>query len=101
KDSWEVKIKNEKSNRLEHKRADFVFIGAGGGAIPLLQKTGISESEALGGFPISGEFLMCTNEEIVSKHHAKVYGKETKGTPTMSVSTLDRCHIIYNEILIF
>src|SRR5699024_10436190 len=80
---------------------DFVSIGAGGGAIPLLQNTGIPESKALGGFPISGEFLMCTNEEIVSKHHAKVYGKEPKGTPPMTVPHLDRRHIDNQDILLF
>lgn len=101
KGSWEVKVKNEEANRLEHIRADFVFIGAGGNAIPLLQNTGIPESKALGGFPISGEFLMCTNEEIVSKHHAKVYGKEPKGTPPMTVPHLDRRHIDNKDILLF
>src|SRR5699024_6673451 len=101
KGSWEVKIKNEEANRLEHIRADFVFIGAGGGAIPLLQNTGIYESEALGGLSITGKVLMCTNEEIVSKHHATVYGKEPKGTPPMTVPHLDRRHIGNKYILLF
>src|SRR5699024_4291822 len=78
--TWEVKVRNYQDDTLEHHKANFVFIGAGGGAIPLLQKTNIPESKGIGGFPISGEFLVCTNPEIVQQHDAKVYGKEPKGT---------------------
>lgn len=99
--SWEVKVRNFEDNTLEHLKADFVFIGAGGGAIPLLQKTGIPESKRMGGFPISGEFLVCTNPEIVKQHHAKVYGKEPEGTPPMTVPHLDRRHIENEDSLLF
>src|SRR5699024_6021887 len=101
KGSWAVNVKNEDANRLEHLRADVVFMGAGGQAIPLLQDRRLPESKALGGCPISGEFLMCTNKEIVNKHHAKVYGKEPKVTPPMTVPHLDRRHIDNKDILLF
>lgn len=70
-------------------RAPFVFIGAGGNALPLLQQTGIAEIEGFGGFPISGQWLRCTNPKIVQRHHAKVYGKAAVGAPPMSVPHLD------------
>src|SRR5699024_7383031 len=101
KGSREVEVKHEEANRLQHCRADCVFIGEEGIASPLLQNTGHPESKALGGVPISGEFLMCTNKEIVNKHHAKVYGKEPKGTPPMTVPHLDRRHIDNKDILLF
>src|SRR5690606_3449663 len=69
--------------------ARFVFIGAGGGALPLLQKSGIPEIKGYGGFPISGVFLRTTNPEIVAQHQAKVYGKADVGSPPMSVPHLD------------
>src|SRR5699024_10100485 len=73
---WEVKVKNDVLGSIAYYNADFLFIGAGGNAIPLLQKSKIRQSKNTGGFPISGEFLYCDNPEIVRKHHAKVYGKE-------------------------
>ncbi|WP_186365086.1 malate:quinone oxidoreductase, partial [Staphylococcus hominis] len=65
--TWEVKVKNRNSGDVETVLADYVFIGAGGGAIPLLQKTGIPESKHLGGFPISGQFLICTNPDVINE----------------------------------
>ena len=70
-------------------RARFVFIGAGGGALRLLQKSGIPEAKGFGGFPISGQFLRTSNPEIVAAHQAKVYGKADVGAPPMSVPHLD------------
>lgn len=70
-------------------QAGFVFIGAGGGALPLLQKSGIPEGRGFGGFPVSGQFLVCRNREIVERHAAKVYGKAAVGAPPMSVPHLD------------
>lgn len=64
----EVKIRNRNSGKVFTEIAHHVFIGAGGGAIPLLQKTGIPESKNLGGFPITGQFLTCTNPEVVEEH---------------------------------
>src|SRR5690606_40656864 len=56
----------------------FVFVGAGGGALPLLQKSGIDEIKGFGGFPVSGQFLRCTDETIINQHHAKVYGQASR-----------------------
>lgn len=68
---------------------NFVFIGAGGGALKLLEKSGIPEGEGFGGFPVSGQFLKCTNLEVTKLHEAKVYGKAEEGSPPMSVPHLD------------
>jgi len=69
--------------------ARFVFVGAGGYALGLLQKSGIKEIRGYGGFPVSGEFLRTDNPEVVAKHAAKVYGKAAVGSPPMSVPHLD------------
>lgn len=98
---WEVKIRNLDDNKIEYHYADYIFIGAGGHAIPLLQKTGIPESKHLGGFPISGAFLVCNNPEVVDRHNAKVYGKEPYGTPPMTVPHLDRRYIQGEQSLLF
>ena len=90
--SWDVKVRDLSWNASPARRtvnARFVFVGAGGGALPLLQKSGIKEIRGYGGFPISGQFLRTTNPEIVAKHHAKVYGKADVGAPPMSVPHLD------------
>jgi malate dehydrogenase (quinone) len=86
---WQLKIKNLATNTKIKVDADFVFIGAGGGALHLLDKSGIEEGEGYGGFPVSGEWLLCTNPEVIDKHHAKVYGKAKVGAPPMSVPHLD------------
>ncbi|MFD2706433.1 malate dehydrogenase (quinone) [Salibacterium lacus] len=99
--TWEVKAQNTKHNTLEEHTADFLFIGAGGGALPLLQKTGLPESRHIGGFPISGEFLVCHNPEVVAQHDAKVYSKEPEGTPPMTVPHLDRRHIEGKDTLLY
>ena len=69
--------------------AKFVFLGAGGGALPLLQKADIPEGKGFGGFPVSGQWLRCDKAEIVDRHNAKVYGKAAVGAPPMSVPHLD------------
>ena len=99
--SWEVKVRNFERGTLEHHTAKFVFIGAGGGALPLLQKTGIPESKHIGGFPVSGQFLVCNNPEIVAQHHAKVYGKAAVGAPPMSVPHLDTRYIENKKTILF
>ncbi len=99
--TWEVKVRNHQQETLEEHTASFAFIGAGGGALPLLQKTGIPESRRIGGFPISGEFLVCDNPEVVRQHDSKVYGKEPAGTPPMTVPHLDRRHIEGKDTLLY
>ncbi|WP_338108304.1 malate dehydrogenase (quinone) [Mammaliicoccus vitulinus] len=98
---WEVKVRNLVTGETETHVADYIFIGAGGNAIPLLQKTKIPESKHLGGFPISGAFLVCNNPKVVREHNAKVYGKEPPGTPPMTVPHLDRRYIQGKESLLF
>jgi malate dehydrogenase (quinone) len=99
--SWELKVKNLDSGTVERHTAKFVFIGAGGGSLPLLQKTGIPESKHIGGFPVSGLFLVCNNPEVVAQHHAKVYGKAKVGAPPMSVPHLDTRYIDNKKSLLF
>lgn len=96
---WEVEVQGK--HRAETITARFVFLGAGGGSLPLLQKCGISESKGIGGFPISGLFMVCKNPEIVKKHHAKVYSKAKIGAPPMSVPHLDTRVIDGEESLLY
>lgn len=86
---WVVTVKNIHTGDTRTVRANFVFVGAGGNALPLLQKSGIPEIKGYGGFPVSGQWLRCTNEELIAQHDAKVYGKASVGTPPMSVPHLD------------
>ncbi|GEN84572.1 putative malate:quinone oxidoreductase [Sporosarcina luteola] len=98
---WELKVKNLNSGAVERHTAKFVFIGAGGGSLHLLQKSGIPEGKHIGGFPVSGLFLVCKNQEIVEQHHAKVYGKASVGAPPMSVPHLDTRYIDNKKSLLF
>ncbi len=98
---WYVKIKNLETKEKMHTDAAHVFIGAGGGALPLLQKVEIHEKEGYGGFPVSGEWLICNNKEIIEKHHAKVYGKPEVGAPPMSMPHLDTRYIDGKQELLF
>ena len=86
---WVITVKNVHTGDLRTVRANFVFVGAGGNALPLLQKAGIPEIKGYGGFPVSGQWLRCTNEELIEQHAAKVYGKASVGAPPMSVPHLD------------
>ncbi|TCZ78199.1 malate:quinone oxidoreductase [Paenibacillus albiflavus] len=99
-DLWELKVRND-SGKIERHTAKFVFIGGGGGSLPLLQKCGISEGKHIGGFPISGLFMVCKNPEVVAQHHAKVYGKAKVGAPPMSVPHLDTRFIDNKKSLLF
>jgi malate dehydrogenase (quinone) len=99
--SWKVKVYDIDSGKIEYHTAKFVFIGAGGGSLPLLQKTGIPESKHIGGFPVSGLFMVCNNSEIIAQHHAKVYGKAKVGAPPMSVPHLDTRYIDNKKTLLF
>ena len=99
--SWELKVWNMNTGTIERHTAKFVFIGGGGGSLHLLQKTGIPESKHIGGFPVSGLFLVCNNPEIVAQHHAKVYGKAAVGAPPMSVPHLDTRYIDNKRSLLF
>ncbi len=98
---WDVKVKDLASGEKRTVSADFVFIGAGGGALPLLTKSGIKEGKGYGGFPVSGQWLKCTNPAIIERHNGKVYGKASVGAPPMSVPHLDTRMIDGKKALLF
>lgn len=98
---WQVKVHDIHKGTTEYHTAKFVFIGGGGGSLPLLQKTGIPESKQIGGFPVSGLFLVCNDPKVVEQHHAKVYGKAKVGAPPMSVPHLDTRYIDNKKALLF
>ena len=87
--TWKLRVKHEVGGTAFNVQARFVFVGAGGGALKLLQKSGIAEAKGFGGFPVSGEFLRTDNPDVVARHRAKVYGKAAVGSPPMSVPHLD------------
>jgi malate dehydrogenase (quinone) len=86
---WRVEIEDVERREVHAISAKFVFIGAGGGALPLLEKSRIPEGHGYGGFPVSGIWLRCDVPAISDRHHAKVYGKAAEGSPPMSVPHLD------------
>jgi len=100
-DGWEVTIKNMADGTTRKKRAKFVFIGAGGGSLLLLQKAGVDEIRGYGGFPIGGQWLICEKPEIVERHHAKVYGLSPGAAPTMAVPHLDSRVLEGKQALLF
>jgi malate dehydrogenase (quinone) len=98
---WELEIEDLTNGEMHNIYTNFVFIGAGGGALPLLEKSDIEEAEGYGGFPISGQWLKCANPEIIAQHHTKVYGKASLGSPPMSVPHLDSRMIGGKKELLF
>jgi malate dehydrogenase (quinone) len=86
---WRVRVQDHHDDAIRSINAGFVFLGAGGGALPLLQKSKIPEASGYGGFPVSGQWLICKNPEVVKRHQTKVYGKAPVGAPPMSVPHLD------------
>lgn len=100
-DGWKVKVNDKTAADAFEVGAKFVFIGAGGGALPLLQKSGIAEGRGYGGFPVSGLFLRTSNQDLVKRHHAKVYGQASVGAPPMSVPHLDTRVIDGKQYLMF
>lgn len=100
-DDWSAITKDLKTGEKKYYDAEHIFIGAGGGALPLLQKVEIKEKKGYGGFPVSGQWLFCKNEEIIKKHHAKVYSKADVDAPPMSVPHLDARFIDGKRELLF
>lgn len=98
---WHIVVKNLQTGTHQHIDSHFVFIGAGGGALHLLQKSRIHAAKGFGGFPVSGQWLVCDNPQVVQKHQAKVYGKAPVGAPPMSVPHLDKRVINGKEALLF
>ena len=98
---WEVRIKDLDTGRIRLNRAKFVFVGAGGGSLSLLQKSGIPEAKGMGGFPVGGQWLVCENPEIIKKHQAKVYGQPLAAAPTMAAPHLDSRILDGKKTLLF
>lgn len=88
-DHWKIEVRDLIQKVDLDFEAGYVFIGAGGGTLTLLEKSDIAEARGYGGFPVSGQFLRCTNPEVIRHHYAKVYGKASVGSPPMSVPHLD------------
>lgn len=99
--SWHVTIKDAKNGNERAVDAKYVFIGAGGGALKLLQKTGIPEAENYAGFPVGGSFLVTENKAIADRHLAKVYGQASTGAPPMSVPHLDTRYLDGKRVVLF
>jgi malate dehydrogenase (quinone) len=98
---WKVKVRNLLTDEKRYLNTRFVFIGAGGGSLPLLEKSDIKEAEGFGGFPVSGQWLRCLNDDVIAMHSAKVYGKASVGSPPMSVPHLDTRMIDGKKALLF
>jgi malate dehydrogenase (quinone) len=98
---WLVRSRNRDTRRRTTRSARFVFVGAGGGTLPLLQMTGIPEAREYAGFPISGQFYCTDVPEVVAGHHAKVYGAAAEGAPPLSVPHLDARHVDGRSYLLF
>ena len=99
--TWVVEYRDLVFEENYERFTDFIFIGAGGGSLPLLDKSGIEEAKGYGGFPISGQWLVCNNEAVIQQHEAKVYGKASVGAPPMSVPHLDTRIIDGRKALLF
>jgi malate dehydrogenase (quinone) len=100
-DAWRLEIKDLNSGGELVVRARFVFIGAGGYSLSLLERTGIPEARGYGAFPVSGQWLRCNNRDVIERHQAKVYGKAEVGAPPMSVPHLDTRWIDGRRELLF
>lgn len=98
---WRVTVRDRKSGRLSQVDARFVFVGAGGHAVHLLQKSGIREAKGYGGFPVSGQFLRAVNKDLISRHNAKVYGKPQLKAPPLSMPHLDTRVVNGERVLLF
>lgn len=101
KGGWDVFIRNLLNEEKDQVNTKFVFIGAGGATLHLLKRAEINERKGYGGFPVSGLWLKCLNEDIIKQHHAKVYGKASVGSPPMSVPHVDTRIINGKKELLF
>ncbi len=99
--SWHVTVTDVKTGEKHAIDAKYVFIGAGGGALKLLQKTGIPEADNYAGFPVGGSFLVTENPAITSQHAEKVYGQASVGAPPMSVPHLDARYLDGKRVVLF
>jgi len=98
---WEAAMRDSRSGETWREEAGFVFVGAGGGTLPLLQKAGLEEVRGYGSFPVGGQWLVCDRPEVVARHPAKVYGQPQGEAPTMAAPHLDRRRIEGRDHLLF
>ncbi|EKJ8218871.1 malate dehydrogenase (quinone) [Citrobacter sedlakii] len=100
--TWTVTVADLNKGEAEHQiKAKFVFIGAGGAALKLLQETGIPEAKDYAGFPVGGQFLVAENPDVVNRHLAKVYGQASVGAPPMSVPHIDTRVLDGKRVVLF
>ena len=100
--SWTVTLADADNRRQKRViKAKFIFIGAGGAALTLLQETGIPQAKEYAGFPVGGQFRVCENPEVVNHHLAKVYGQAEVGAPPMSVPHIDTRIIDGKRVVLF
>lgn len=98
---WQVTLQDRRHGISRQVNAGFVFLGAGGGALALLQKSGLRAGLGYGGFPVSGHWLVCRNPKLIGRHDAKVYGQAPPGAPPMSAPHLDTRIIDGQRALLF
>lgn len=98
---WHVALRCMASGEERQQHAKFVFVGAGGGSLPLLQSTGLPEVAGLGAFPVGGQWLVCDEPSVCSRHNAKVYGVADPAAPHVGTPHLDqrrlngRCQLLF------
>jgi len=99
--TWTVAVHDLASDTTRSIRAKFVFVGAGGAALTMLQHSGIPEAANYGGFPVGGQFLAADNPAVTARHEVKAYGKAEEGSPPMSVPHLDARMLDGKPVLLF
>lgn len=98
---WEVVVRDAEAGETRRVRARFVFVGAGGGTLPLLQASGLPVAAGLGAFPIAGQWLVCENPDVVARHFAKVYGPPPPDSGALGGPHLDVRHLQGKRVLLF
>ena len=86
---WQLGLRCAATGEIRDQHVKFVFVGAGGGSLPLLQSTGLAEVAGLGGFPIGGQWLVCDEPATCERHEAKVYGATPPSSPSLGSGHLD------------
>ncbi|CAE8627324.1 unnamed protein product [Polarella glacialis] len=99
---WLVTTKNTSTGRgIQAMKAKFVFVGAGGWALMMLQRAGIPQVRGYMALPVTGDWAVCQNPAVVKKHKVKVYAPGAPGAPPMSMPHLDYRTIGGKEMLLF
>merc|ERR1712190_264433 len=99
---WIVKTKSTSCGKgVNLTKAKFVFVGAGGWALHMLQKSKIPEIRGYMALPVTGDWAVCQNPDIVKQHKVKVYAPGAPGAPPMSMPHLDYRTIGGKEMLLF